>query len=92
MQITVEYAAQIKRSARIGSEKFEVPAGSNLCDLFAAITERHGDALKELLLDSRGTPRKSILVFVDEDHIVDTSSLPLKDQSTVTIMTPISGG
>ena len=92
MQVTVDYSAQIKRAAGLSSERFELGPSGSLDDLAAAIAERHGDAIRDLLLDGAGAVRKSILMFVGDDQVVAGSSRLLADGDTVTIMTPISGG
>lgn len=91
MNITVEYTAQLKARTGCPDEVFEVESSCDLPALFNAITLRHGDPVREILLDSQGEP-VSVLCFVNDEQ-VDWNELPqLADGTKVTIMSPISGG
>ena len=92
MQITVEYAAQIKRAAGTSTEQVDVSAPCSLQELAAMIAQRHGDGLKDLLFDAKGTLRKSVLFFIDDQQVVDGAGRQVSNAERVTIMTPISGG
>jgi len=91
VNITVEYTAQLKARTGCADEVFEVESSCDLPTLFNAITLRHGDPVREILLDGRGK-RVSVLCFLDDEQ-VDWNELPqLVDGAKVTIMSPISGG
>jgi sulfur-carrier protein len=92
MQITVEYAAQLKRAAGTGREIVELGPAATLSELVQRVAERHGDALKPLLLDASGGLHPSILVFVNDEQCRDAAGRALKDGDTVALLPPISGG
>jgi molybdopterin converting factor small subunit len=92
MQVTVEYAAQVKRVAGIASETIEVNSACTVQELVKQAVDRHGDALRRVLLDSGGELQRSILVFVGEDQARWDDHVELKDGDTVTLLSPISGG
>jgi molybdopterin converting factor small subunit len=82
----------VKRAAGTGHEDVEVPAGCTVAELLATIAQRHGDELKDLLFDSTGAVRRSILVFVGDSQVTGDPRRELSESETVSIVTPISGG
>lgn len=92
MQITVEYAAQLKRAAGLRSEHLELEADCTVRELVVRLSDRHGEALQGLLVDAAGLPQRSLLVFVGERQFPSDSDTLLSDRDVVTILTPISGG
>ena len=49
MQVTVEYAAQVKQAAGVGSETVELDEGSSVRDLILRVADRHGDPLRRVI-------------------------------------------
>jgi molybdopterin converting factor small subunit len=92
MQVTVEYAAQIKRVAGTASETVEVGATCTVQELVKKAVANHGEALGKILLDSDGELQRSLLVFVGETQARWDDQIALKDGDTVTLLSPISGG
>ncbi|NOX54903.1 MAG: MoaD/ThiS family protein [Planctomycetes bacterium] len=92
MKVKVEYAAQVKRAAGVSSEEFEFTGPCTLGELLDRIVERHGDAIREVLLDQEGCLQPSMLVFVGEDQVRGDQARPLQDGDVVTFLPPISGG
>ncbi len=92
MEVTVEYAAQIKRAAGVATETLEVAADCSLQELARQVAERHGERLSNLLLDEGGELQPSILVFVGDEQVRWSVPRILSDRDVVTILSPISGG
>ena len=92
MQVTVEYAAQVKQAAGVGSETVELDEGSSVRDLILRVADRHGDPLRRVILGGDGNPHPSILLFVDDNQIRWDSTEPLRDANVVTLLSPVSGG
>ncbi len=92
MQVTVEYAAQVKRAAGIGSELLDVEPECTVQDLVSRVARSHGEALSSLLFDSDGMLHPSILLFVGDDQVRWETAVELNDRDVVTILSPISGG
>ncbi len=92
MEVTVEYAAQVKRAAGIASETLPLDEGDSTRELLAAIADRHGQPLTDILLDADGKLQRSILVFVGDRQAREDAPLALADRDIVTILSPISGG
>jgi molybdopterin converting factor small subunit len=89
MRITVRYLAQLKQAAGIATEVVtsdeRTPHG-----LLLSLIERHGDALRRLLLDADGEPTATILVFVNDRQV--EPGMELHDGDVVTLLSPIAGG
>jgi molybdopterin converting factor small subunit len=90
--LTVEYTAQLRRAAGVASEKIDLPAGCTLEQLAHALSDRHGEELRRLLLNADGRLQRSILVFVGEEQVTPSSDVALANGQTVTFAAPISGG
>jgi molybdopterin converting factor small subunit len=92
MQVTIEYAAQVKRAAGVASESVDVDAACSVQDLLAQVATDRGDALKNILFDGDGVLHPSILLFVGNSQIHWDTPLKLNDRDVVTVLSPISGG
>ena len=92
MKITVEYAAQVKRAAGVGSEVVEVDDGYSVQQLVQHVAQQHGDTLSTLLFDADRNFHPSLLLFVGDNQIRWDTEAPLNDGDVVTILSPISGG
>ncbi|MBT3293984.1 MAG: MoaD/ThiS family protein [Verrucomicrobia bacterium] len=90
MTIRVEYMSQLRVRTDCHEEAFAVAPGTDLAGLLRAIAEKHGDTVRELLLDEAGEPTATVLCFVASEQ-VDRNHI-LNEGDVVTLMTPISGG
>jgi molybdopterin converting factor small subunit len=93
MQVTVEYAAQIKRAAGVARDVIELDGPCQLAEIARAVAIIHGDSFAEILLDENRQPRPSILVFMGEEQVRwDDTNLEVEDGQTITLLSPVSGG
>ena len=92
MQVTVEYAAQVKRAAGVASESVDVEESCLLQNVLTQVAAARGDALKNILFDDDGVLHPSILLFVGNSQIRWETPLTLNDRDVVTVLSPISGG
>lgn len=90
MNVTVRYAAQAGAAAGTASERVDLSGAPTVGDLLVRLAERHGDALRRLLVDGDGRPQESLLLVVGDEQV--RSGRPLKDGDVIDILTPISGG
>jgi molybdopterin converting factor small subunit len=90
--LTIEYTAQLRRAAGVASETFACGEECPLEDVVRWAIERHGDALRRVLVDAQGRLQRSILVFVDEEQLAGGAGTKLRSGQTVTFAAPISGG
>ena len=92
MQVTVEYAAQLRQAAGTGREALDVDSGCTLADLVRHIAAVHGEPLAPLLIDPGGKLRRSLLLFVGDDQVRLETPVELQDGDSVTLLSPVSGG
>lgn len=92
MQITIEYAAQIKRAAGQASETFECDEPCTVQEAVERVAKRHGEELESLLFDGHRQLHPSILLFTGDTQIRWDEPKELRDGDVLTILSPISGG
>jgi molybdopterin converting factor small subunit len=92
MRVIVQYEAQARRAAGTHSETIDVAEAASFRDCIRHVGEWHGDPLKSILLSADGSIQPSLLVFVNDGHVVRGNEAALSDGDTLTLMTPISGG
>lgn len=81
--VTVRYFAAARSAAGVESERLDVPAGSSVDDLLAAVGARHGAELARVL------ERCSFLL--DEVAVRDRG-LGLHEGATLDVLPPFAGG
>ncbi len=91
MKIAVRYMAQLRHAAGVVTEEIELNGGQKPADLLHLLAERHGTALRRLLLTADGKPQPTLLVFVGDDQ-ANTAGTILRDGDEVTLLSPIAGG
>jgi molybdopterin converting factor small subunit len=92
MKVTVEYAAQVKQAAGVGTETVELDDGCSVQELVSRVAELHGDPLRRVILDADGKLHPSILLFVGDDQVRADSPVKLHESDVVTLLSPVSGG
>ena len=93
MQVTVEYAAQIRHVAGVARDVIELDGPCPVAEVARRVAASRGEALAEILLDENGQPRPSILVFKGENQVRwDDTATQVTDGETITLLSPVSGG
>ena len=92
MKITVHYWGQIKQAAGRESEVVELPEAPTPRELVRHVAGLRGDPLQSFLLEDDGSPRRHLLLIVDDRHVNWDEETPLRDGAELTVMPPISGG
>lgn len=92
MRIRVRYTAHLKQATGATTESVELDGPCLAMAFGESLDERHGDPLRQFLLDADGRLRSGILVFVGDDQAVADRPVALRDGDLVTLMTPIAGG
>lgn len=92
MKVTLHYETQLKRAVGTAAETLEVPDQSGVSAVVRAAADKHGEKVAAMLLDDQGQVRPSVLIFVGDEQIGSGDSRELADGSTLTLMSPISGG
>ncbi len=92
MQITVQYEAQARRAAGVGSDTIEVSDACCVNDCIRRVADAHGEQLRSVLVDTNGEIQPALLIFLNDVQVVRQAEGVLSDGDTLTLMTPISGG
>lgn len=92
MQITIQYEAQARRAAGIGSETIDVSESSSVGDCIRAVADARGEKLKPMLVNSDGKIQATLLVFLNDNQTIWDADRPLSAGDVLTLMTPMSGG
>jgi molybdopterin converting factor small subunit len=91
MKVTVRYMAQLRQAAGVVTQEIELNGDAKPADLLCRLADRHGGALRRLLLTADGKPQPTLLVFVGDDQ-ADVANTTLRDGNEVTLLSPIAGG
>lgn len=89
MSIRVELSGQLATFA--GQSVVECPAADSLSHLLDGLVTEHPD-LKNALFDENGTWRRTTLVAVDGEQVLDHDGTSVSEGSTVLILMPMAGG
>ena len=93
MEIKIQYTGQLAGIAGTSEETVTIEEGATLKPIVEALAQQHGPEYDDLVFDSSGDLRPSLLVIVDGEQAEgDKTSLDLSSVNTVMLMTPIAGG
>src|SRR5262249_27253150 len=92
MKITVRFMAQAKQAAGVASEMIEAPWPCSAAELVRLLVDRHGAALRGLLLGSGDQLQSTILMFVNDEQVFSGDRVELQPGDDVTFLSPIAGG
>jgi molybdopterin converting factor small subunit len=92
MRVTITFFAQVRLAA--GCESLEVDVDSTCCpaEAIRIAANKLPEAFREMIYDSTGTPRRSVLLVVDQQQQDWASSNPLAEGATIMVLPPIAGG
>jgi len=91
MTVKVRYSGLARAAAGKAAEEFSLSSGADLNSLLAEISRRHGTTMQALLATTeRGVP--AALIFIADEQISAHAPITLKDQDSIMILSPISGG
>ena len=91
MNITVEYASQIKRVIGNDSESYVLEEHQTLQDLIQLVSKKHDSELHALLFKEE-VLHPSILLFIKDNQVRWEDNPVLNEGDVVTLLSPISGG
>ena len=77
----------------VGEEEVELEYAGKLSDLLAVLSDKHGERLRNLLLDPENPERKNAFVKVlVEGEDVGKGDPELRGEETIFLFLPIAGG
>lgn len=92
MKVTLQYFAQLAQAAGAATRTIELDAACTAQELVCRVSQEHGDAFRELVLDDTGRLAPTVLLFVGDEQIAWDSPHLLRDRDEVFLATPIAGG
>ena len=92
MRVDIYYWGQVRKAARASRESIEVDDAAGVRDIVRLVADRHGEAMRRIVLDSDGRPRSSLVVIVDGEQIDPDDGPALRDGARITLLPPIAGG
>ena len=94
MKVKIQYFASVRELVNLREETIDAPVGANVRTLLDLLTAKHGDKLKEYLLDDTGNPREYFQFLLNEKSISQTDGFftLLREGSTLAIIPPVGGG
>jgi len=72
LKVKIQYFASVRELVNLREETIDVPVGANVRTLLDLLTAKHGDKLKEYLLDDTGNPREYFQFLLNEKSISQT--------------------
>lgn len=94
MKIYVRFEAQLRQAAGMDRMVVDSKEPASINELFTALSQQGGEELASRLIDDSGRPRRSLLVFVNEEPVaLDRFAVAmLQENDTLAILPPIAGG
>ena len=92
MKITISYRGQLGSEMGVPSEVLEIIEGVTLQSILESLAKRAGKNVADLIFDQNGNPRRTLLVAVDGDQVIDLETPINKGHSEIALQPPISGG
>ena len=92
MKVTVNYLAQLKQVAGIPSENLVIEDACSVQELVKHVAEKHGDSLRNFLLNAEGSLRNSIMVIVGDSQVHWETPMQLKEGDEISFLSPLAGG
>jgi MoaD family protein len=90
----VKYLALAREIAGAREEFIETGNTSTVSDLLRMLAEKHGPRMRGYLFDQAGKPRTHLQFFLNDKsiHLINGLETALRDDSTLAIVPPVSGG
>ena len=92
MKVTINYKGQIATVAGQAIEELSFDAPVPLLDLLQALSSKAAAAVSDFIFDDDGAPRRSLLIVINEEQVVDFQNTLIKDDCVISLLPPIAGG
>ena len=92
MKVQLNYRGQLAAASGAASEVVEAAAGYSLLAIVGAAARRIGGEVEAMVFDPDGEPRRTLLIAVDGEQMVDLSAQIGDGVREITLMPPIAGG
>ncbi len=92
MRIRIAYYGESRFISGKESESIEVDPGIQVCDIIGRLAEMYGKKMSWLLLNENGTPRRSVILAVNDVAVDPESYDAMEDNDLLAILPAVSGG
>jgi molybdopterin converting factor small subunit len=92
INVLVKYHAQARPAAGAAEERVALHETASIQDLLNKLADKHGQALRELLVTSEGQPHPSLLLFMHDHQVHAAARRKLADRDEIIVLPPMSGG
>jgi len=92
VRIRIIFSAQARTAAGCSETSLEFSAPLTVTQALELVAQKYGDALRRIVLDEFGTVQASVMLFVNDEQILNDNACELHDGDVLTVMPPISGG
>ena len=92
MTVTINYKGQIATEAGTESEDLHLNEPLPLIEFLQALSEKAADAVDDFIFDDERMPRRSLLVVVNDEQVIDFQNTIIKEDCVISLLPPIAGG
>jgi len=92
MTVTINYKGQIATEAGTESEDLHLNEPLPLIEILQALSEKATDAVDDFIFDDERMPRRSLLVVVNDEQVIDFQNTIIKEDCVISLLPPIAGG
>ena len=92
MTVIINYKGQIATEVGKEIEELSFHEPLTLIQLLQVLSERATDAVSDFIFDSDGLPRRSLLIAIDDEQVIDFQNTLIKDDCVISLLPPIAGG
>ena len=92
MTVTINYKGQIATEAGKESEDLHLNEPLPLIEILQALSEKAADAVDDFIFDEKRMPRRSLLVVVNDEQVIDFQNTIIKEDCVISLLPPIAGG
>ena len=92
MTVTINYKGQIATEAGTESEDLHLNEPLPLIEILQALSEKAADAVDDFIFDEERMPRRSLLVVVNDEQVIDFQNTIIKEDCVISLLPPIAGG
>ena len=92
MIVTIQCFAQLARAAGGADHELELVDGATIQDALRSFADSASEETRSLLFTEEGELQSTILLFLDEEPVLFSEQIAMRDRSVLFIATPIAGG
>ncbi len=92
MTVTINYKGQIATEAGHHSEELSLDGPVTLTALLQELSTKAADAVSDFIFDNDGSPRRSLLVVINDEQVIDFQNTLIDDDCVISLLPPIAGG